>query len=69
MAEKWSKKLLFVKHFNLRKIVKKISLQFDDIFSQNEEIANFYLRKIMKKKRETLFTFHLLLRDNFLKFS
>ena len=54
-------KTLICKAFQSKKNRKKISLQFDDIFSQNEEIANFYLRK----KRETLFTFHLLLRDNF----
>ena len=54
-------KTLICKAFQSKKNRKKISLQFDDIFSQNEEIANFYLRKkVMKKKRETLFTFHLL---------
>ena len=62
-------KTLICKAFQSKKNRKKIFLQFDDIFSQNEEIANFYLRKNYEKKRETLFTFHLLLRDNFLKFS
>ena len=42
-------KTLICKAFQSKKNRKKISLQFDDIFSQNEEIANFYLRKIMKK--------------------